>query len=831
MEEKFYVHADFGGSDFSFVARFKDYSTVLDVIKDFSVRFGQRYGQDPDDVNKLVATVESKKLSLNDNVQVIPVKGDLVVKRKNGSEAQVEKLKQEGNACVTSGRFDEAIRLYTQAIALDKENAVLFLNRSLAYAKLEKWIEAEQDAAHGLVLDPTNVKAVYRRGQALCGQGKWDEAHEILSGGLDMDQITPAQATELGVLIGRCEEHGAGKGRISKEMALEAQTARLPAAAYVRLKPYFDAAYQAVQAQRWANAIKLYRSILEINPDDFTSLMGLAHCYLSNKSHKYKETIPILKRLCDKHGKGHFGCWRMLGEAYYGDKQYEEAIDAYATAAKFIGDEPKMQTIRTADLNIQVSKTFLAQGKLDFALHYVAQVLKVDESNVAALIQYGKVMLAQPNEEEAMKVALKVVVLQAKDRNVKRFVCSVLRIKDMPQRVIDALQYGGTRLEASTFSFLANIAKEYGAIDAADVFLSKAVETSTDPAVTLSLVHIKEVNMNAVEGLEVAKAWFAKNLSFTVTAPDGGSLSALQIMDAWKAGQPQLTAMREVASKGKPEWAMSADLDFLALVFTTVKMLYVLGQFDQVLAIAEQVEKFRPGWEFHLTTIRNEHAYYTCSVQALDVRRATLTIDKTLPRVYVIGDSHSLSCAWQTVDSKLLEPRLVTGCKMWHLRPGGDFFPKVNFERAIETIPDGSEVMFLLGEIDCREGLLICVEKGRYETLDEGIRVVINIFMDVLVKLQKRKHFAKVYIHPVVPVLDPTRHIVELFNPIFKEQVSRHSFMQWIDIYDKLVEPMQGPPPEACMSLFRLKPMYNLDGTHLNPTYVRLMDGLLRGKK
>lgn len=86
----------------------------------------------------------------------------------------------------------------------------------------------------------------------------------------------------------------------------------------------------------------------------------------------------------------------------------------------------------------------------------------------------------------------------------------------------------------------------------------------------------------------------------------------------------------------------------------------------------------------------------------------------------------------------------------------------------MESIPDGSDVLIVLGEIDCREGLLVCVEKGRYETLEEGIDTVVRIFMRELAILMERKKLKRVRLHPVVPTLNQTRHIVEIFNAIYK---------------------------------------------------------------
>ena len=78
---------------------------------------------------------------------------------------------------------------------------------------------------------------------------------------------------------------------------------------------------------------------------------------------------------------------------------------------------------------------------------------------------------------------------------------------------------------------------------------------------------------------------------------------------------------------------------------------------------------------------------------------------------------------------RTLLPQLVTGLKIWHLRPESSFYPKVNFENVMSlsmytsyilvmyAVPEGSDIIFLLGEIDCREGFLVSVEKCKYEVI------------------------------------------------------------------------------------------------------------------
>jgi hypothetical protein len=168
--------------------------------------------------------------------------------------------------------------------------------------------------------------------------------------------------------------------------------------------------------------------------------------------------------------------------------------------------------------------------------------------------------------------------------------------------------------------------------------------------------------------------------------------------------------------------------------------------------------------ELHTTTIRNEHAYYCCAAQCLASQaptthaasegaaagagaEAAAEASAAAVPLLVCGDSHALPAAWQAVGGRRLEPKLVTGLKHWHLRPGSDFYPKVcpkvapaacsrlypalplalslflfalssrnwqvNFERCVAALPDACDVVFIFGEIDCREGILVAIEKDR----------------------------------------------------------------------------------------------------------------------
>ncbi|XP_017878054.1 stress-induced-phosphoprotein 1 [Ceratina calcarata] len=97
---------------------------------------------------------------------------------------QVNELKQKGNTALQEGRCEEAIKHYTEAIALDKCNHVLYSNRSAAYAKAEKYQQALEDAEKTVILKPDWGKGYSRMGSALAYLGRIQESIKAYETGL-----------------------------------------------------------------------------------------------------------------------------------------------------------------------------------------------------------------------------------------------------------------------------------------------------------------------------------------------------------------------------------------------------------------------------------------------------------------------------------------------------------------------------------------------------------------------------------------------------------------------------------------------------------------------
>merc|ERR1712130_1098947 len=107
--------------------------------------------------------------------------------------------------------------------------------------------------------------------------------------------------------------------------------------------------------------------------------------------------------------------------------------------------------------------------------------------------------------------------------------------------------------------------------------------------------------------------------------------------------------------------------------------------------------------------------------------------------------SHVLSSAWRCITNgagesseRLLVPCLVTGVKIWHLREKSTFYTKFAFWERITSLPAGADVVLILGEIDCREGILKAVQKGRYASIHEAVVSLVDLYVKVVQEVRRR---------------------------------------------------------------------------------------------
>eukprot|EP00123_Amoebidium_parasiticum_P010095 comp19887_c1_seq1/m.24073 comp19887_c1_seq1/g.24073 ORF comp19887_c1_seq1/g.24073 comp19887_c1_seq1/m.24073 type:complete len:819 (-) comp19887_c1_seq1:85-2541(-) len=94
----------------------------------------------------------------------------------NVQRLMAEEVKRKGNDAFQKGDYEEAVRLYSEAIELDSCNQVYFTNRAAAYIKLGLFAKALDDAEAVVESTPEWIKGHLRKAEALCGLERYGEA-------------------------------------------------------------------------------------------------------------------------------------------------------------------------------------------------------------------------------------------------------------------------------------------------------------------------------------------------------------------------------------------------------------------------------------------------------------------------------------------------------------------------------------------------------------------------------------------------------------------------------------------------------------------------------
>ncbi|KAG2013467.1 cytoplasmic protein, variant 2 [Coprinopsis cinerea AmutBmut pab1-1] len=96
-------------------------------------------------------------------------------------------LKDQGNKAFAAKEWDKAIDLFSQAIAIDPKNHVLWSNRSAAKAGKKDWPGALADAEECVKVNPSWAKGYARKGAALHGSRRYDDAIAAYEEGIKLE--------------------------------------------------------------------------------------------------------------------------------------------------------------------------------------------------------------------------------------------------------------------------------------------------------------------------------------------------------------------------------------------------------------------------------------------------------------------------------------------------------------------------------------------------------------------------------------------------------------------------------------------------------------------
>lgn len=114
---------------------------------------------------------------------------------------KLDRQKEEGNTLFKSGKYEDAIRVYGEALEVDPANkgtnSKILQNRALCHSKLKQWRRAVEDCDRALQMDPGYTKAKKTRAKALGEEGDWEEAVRALKSIAEENPQEPGIAREV----------------------------------------------------------------------------------------------------------------------------------------------------------------------------------------------------------------------------------------------------------------------------------------------------------------------------------------------------------------------------------------------------------------------------------------------------------------------------------------------------------------------------------------------------------------------------------------------------------------------------------------------------------
>jgi hypothetical protein len=223
------------------------------------------------------------------------------------------------------------------------------------------------------------------------------------------------------------------------------------------------------------------------------------------------------------------------------------------------------------------------------------------------------------------------------------------------------------------------------------------------------------------------------------------------------------------------------------------------------------------------------------------------TFDLPHRQIYVLGDSHVLSVAWQSInlsttgckEYRTLVPFPATGIKAWHFRKSTKFFTRYNLQAILERLRNNSThcgvhtIVISAGEIDCREGIGGSLLHGYYRDCNHAIENTALKFLESLMTIANC-YKLQILLMPVAPHAYRSekngkalgrakrRETMHLWNETLRRELCTknksydHVFL--LDYEKNLrVDDQQSPVG------YVLKPSFNADYTHVNGAVVHLL--------
>mmetsp|Transcript_8847 Transcript_8847/g.21779 ORF Transcript_8847/g.21779 Transcript_8847/m.21779 type:complete len:460 (-) Transcript_8847:324-1703(-) len=428
--------------------------------------------------------------------------------------------------------------------------------------------------------------------------------------------------------------------------------------------------FQAVakRARKFSDAVGLQLSSL--------CEESVANIFLHNKKNKEAKDCLQRSKTSTLGLKGLF----LLGQACFELKEYDAAAKYFSKAKSLVTGSSQEDVGNSQDLRVWIARSLYAQdAKSVEALKIYEEVLTENPQHGMATIQYAKIAVERGKASQAIAHILQTLIICSRTPKVNPELLDCAKslfaeVIAMPGMVDNLMQnIAGAAQSPPALGYLATVAKDNSVLDPCIDLLERALKLSSMQEgsllnLTLGYMHVLELTFECQGAFVRFKEVLAKEPDLKVGSVSNrdvlkilGGITNVTNRDLLKGTSsecPKWEAIDTLCDEGKCQVIIPSiekgvkeekkscttyndlELDLLGMWFAVIKILYIAGCVQPLPKLFKLIDSLRDGQELHLTSIRNEHAYY-CTVSQVLEHWSGPQVDWKVPRFAWSSQSRS----------------------------------------------------------------------------------------------------------------------------------------------------------------------------------------------
>jgi tetratricopeptide (TPR) repeat protein len=249
-------------------------------------------------------------------------------------------LHQQGYLYLDQYQYEKAIQIFDRTLNDLPGNEYTWQGKIICLRLMYRFNEAEETARKALKQLPQNITILNEEISLYCDQGQYDKAIAICDEILKIDRANEdAFSQKIGVL------RSLNRFSDAEELIQEALT-RLPRnVAILNQQGYLYADQQQYEA-----ALKAFRQVLFIDPTNVGAFVGKIQALRSQGN--LDQANQALEEMCDHPGNSS-EMLNQCGWSYFGQKQYDKAIQAFKQTLKYFPYDEEAWVGKIASLQWQ----------------------------------------------------------------------------------------------------------------------------------------------------------------------------------------------------------------------------------------------------------------------------------------------------------------------------------------------------------------------------------------------------------------------------------------------------------------------------------------------